>query len=276
MSVIFPGGFNRMTQNDCFLVPWMIVGLAMAMLGSAEAIEGNPALPRLEESITFYASFDQSTTDAELANGAPTGHPGEPNAASPEFSNGVFLKGLETPNGGTYWGSEGNIDLTKSGGIAFWVSPRGWADRELQYIFLLRLLTPNGQLMVGRMDLRPQGKSTPSIYVYAAVESDSVSEPIHGTGQWEDGEWHLVAVNWTDSEVQLSVDGAPFVKTPFKGFLKNGAGAGRLMLGCGWTDGQEGLFAADEVMAVDRPFSDEEIAKLKAEGMAQTERAGKP
>lgn len=187
--------------------------LASITLAGAQDGPRNPVVERFSDDATFYLSFDDHSGLADLScgTGKPTGQRGQP-----VFWNGLFGKAMMA--GSFSYASAGNLDLVGGGALIMWLSPFDWepSNRE-PYLWPFRCGVANGFIMLGRQgrDLSVNRKRA-TIYIYYQVGDEKNGKHIGGGGthDWQNGEWHLVVVNWRRGALELSVDGcAPMALT---------------------------------------------------------------
>src|SRR5688500_14124401 len=139
----------------------IVVWLALAHLAIAQHPTTNPAVQRFDSAITFYLSFEHGL-HAEMAKGKPEPTRVEGKATfHPGISGNAAL--LENPGATAilwYTTLGGNVDLTKPGALALWISPRGWVRGEDEdYFFPAKIMSNYAELMFGRQGRLKEGRA---------------------------------------------------------------------------------------------------------------------
>jgi hypothetical protein len=172
-----------------------------------------PALERLMDWVTFGLSFDGETLTPDMAWGESRGK------LSPTAEFAAGLVGRAARIGGHKdgaWGifdRAGNFPIARRGALSLWLCPLGWDHRNDGYTPILRT-TRNSFILERQGPLEmPDGKTKRNeallaLLITRETGSTSVAAPC---GNWANGQWHLVVVNWSWPRLELSVDGGPLV-----------------------------------------------------------------
>lgn len=211
----------------------------------------NPALEKFGAAITFYASFDEMVT-ADLSNGS--GVPRNPKIEierKPGLYGQAFLAGEQD----VAYDAASNIDLSKPGAVAMWVSAFEWKRDlpETPYIFFLRILDHGRNVMLARMGMKANKET---VYAYAQAGNDKKTLGAGNTQKWEDAQWHLLVVNWRSDALEFSCDGSAMVRGNVSDFGKVEGKPGLLIVGNKGDTNQR--YLVDEVMVFDRPLQQDE------------------
>jgi len=231
----------------------------------------SPAVERFNKSITFHLGFENGL-HADMAKGKA-----EPNRVEGEakFQPGVHGQAVLLNNPGAtamLWYStlSGNVDLTKPGAMALWISPQGWVRSENEdYFFPAKIMSNYAELMFGRQGRLKEGRTD---YIYLWCKVGDSKDILVGGGdslKWENGQWHLWVMNWRSGSVEFSLDGAPPTRmdTPVRFNAEwDGKGHSHLILGC---QGEGTHYLLDEVLMLNRPLDEQEIKWIYDEGMKQ-------
>lgn len=212
----------------------------------------NPALEKFGAAVTFYASFDQAAA-ADLSNG--NGAPRDPKteiALKPGLWGQAFLSGQNS----IAYDAAQNVDLSKPGAIAVWISPYEWKrdPAKTPYLFFLNILDHGRQLMLARMG-NPRNKE--AIYAYGKVGKTGKTVKGGNSLQWKDGGWHLLIANWGGADFEISLDGGALHRQDMPAFETADGKAGQIYVGSKGDPNQQYLM--DEILVLDRPFSQDEI-----------------
>ena len=212
----------------------------------------NPALEKFGATITFYASFDKAVT-ADLSNGNGTQRGPKIEA---EYKPGVYGSAFLAGGQDVAYDAAGNIDLSKPGAVAMWLSAFEWKRDlpETPYIFFLRILDHGRNVMLARMGMKANKET---VYAYAQAGNDKKTLSAGNTQKWEDAQWHLLVVNWRSDALEFSYDGRVMVRGNVPDFGKVGGKPGLLIVGNKGDTNQR--YLVDEVMVFDRLLEQDEI-----------------
>ncbi|MBR2439587.1 MAG: hypothetical protein IKB25_05285 [Lentisphaeria bacterium] len=142
-----------------------------------------------------------------------------------------YLKLVKTPKsqqfvydgrGGSAWlaSKNGNFQYTipeqlmkKSGSVSFWIAPHSWLSRkevsERGYLEFFRTTVGKGAFIAERQGFSGKRKD----YFLTLMNKVMTPMPLVVSGStehWENGKWHLVAINWDDKSYSVSIDGGKF------------------------------------------------------------------
>ncbi|MDQ3030695.1 MAG: hypothetical protein M3R09_11870, partial [Actinomycetota bacterium] len=152
--------------------------------------------------MTFHAGFDQLPADADLSAG--DGKANVP-AAPHELREGLLGKALLCGRTPVSFAAQGNVDLSRPGALAVWISPQDWKRQgETPYLFFLILHGSGRSLMLARMGGTANQEA---LYAHAQVGEHAASALSGHTRDWNAGGWHLLVLNWRAEAVEFSVDG---------------------------------------------------------------------
>jgi hypothetical protein len=234
----------------------LIALLCGTMMACADALvsapSANPALDKFGADITFYASFDH-VASADLSNG--DGAARDPKAEI-ELKPGLWGQAFLSGQKNSVYNAAQNIDLSKPGAIAVWISPFEWKrdPAKIPYLFFLNIIDHGRQLMLARMG-DPRNKE--AIYAYGKAGNTGKSVKAGNSLQWKNGEWHLLAANWRGSDFEFSLDGGALQRQDMPAFENASGKPGQIFAGSKGDPDQQYLM--DELMVLDRPFSPDEI-----------------
>lgn len=159
----------------------------------------------------FQASFDQDFHGLDAKGAVVTGKHAQ--AAPPALSDGKIGKsaligvtiedGKKTGFNVTYPGA-GLIDA-KAGTVSFWCRSLDWDVRDRNYRVFFRAMGPNSDLIVYKV---PDPMICFLIGPRKKEDGKFVWTDIRGAiTHWKKGEWHHVAVTWSDGKGTLYLDG---------------------------------------------------------------------
>jgi hypothetical protein len=228
----------------------------------------NPALKRFSKAISFYASYDQSLT-ADVSSDKPDPRSVE---GKVEFLPGLYGKSLllvSDGHCGVVYHTE-DVDLTKPGACAIWLSPHDWvrSDKE-DYFWPVKIMGNNAQFMFGRMgqQLNPRTRDD-ATYMWAQV-GQNAGVTIGGGSSltWKNGEWHLWVMNWRGNSIEFSIDGEPLSSRSLPAQLDSTGkrGAGLIVAHHVPSD----PYLLDELIVFNRPLTGEEVKWMYDVGMKQ-------
>jgi hypothetical protein len=216
----------------------------------------NPAPEKFGAAVTFYASFDAGAP-ADLSNG--DAKPRDPKLQV-ELKPGVwgqaFLSGEKT----IAYSAEKNVDLSKPGALAVWISPYQWKREEGAdpgYIFFTNVLDQGRQLMLARMGNKLNKEA---VYAYGKAGDTGKSVARGNSRDWKNGEWHLLVANWSNAAIEFSLDGGALGRAELSTFEKAEGKPGLLIVGS--KSGENAQYLVDELMVLNRPLGQDEIKWL--------------
>ncbi len=232
--------------------------LGLSIVAHAQTPENiNPTLEKFSSAITFYASYDQ-TIDADLTNGKGKGTPRDAKsdiAYQPGKWGQAFLSGLQSVS----YSAAQNVDLSKPGSMAVWISPYEW-QRDAQQIpglYFVNVLDQGRQIMLSRMG---ENRNREAVFAYGKAGNKGLSAKNGNSSGWQNGEWHLLIVNWRNAEFEFSLDGRSVRRQEMPEFEKATGKSGQIIVGAIGRKNQQ--FLVDELMILNRPLATEEIQWL--------------
>jgi hypothetical protein len=216
----------------------------------------NPALEKLGAAITFYTGFDSGAL-AELSAGTGAARDKElVIETKPGLWGQAFFAGEKV----IAYDAEKNVDLSRPGALAVWVSPYEWqraAGQDAGYLFFAKVLDQGREIMLARMgDVR----NNEAVYAYAQAGEKGQTIKGGSSLQWKNGEWHLLAVNWSNTAFEISLDGGTLQRQEIAGFETAEGKPGQLFIGS--KTPPDARYLMDELMILNRPLSQDEIKAL--------------
>jgi hypothetical protein len=216
----------------------------------------NPALDKFGAAVTFYASFDHAAA-ADLSNG--DAKPRDPKLEI-ETKPGVWGQAFLSGQQAIAYNAAKNVDLSKPGSLAVWISPYEWKraeGAEPGYIFFANVLDQGRQLMLARM-----GNKLNKEAVYAYGKAGDTGKSVKGgdSQKWENGGWHLLVANWSNAAFEFSLDGGDLHRADLPTFEKAEGKPGLLFVGS--KSGENARYLVDELMVLNRPLGQDEIKWL--------------
>lgn len=216
----------------------------------------NPAPEKFGAAVTFYASYDHGAA-ADLSNGEAA--PRDKKLVietKPGLWGNAFLSGATAIT----YDAAGNMDLSKPGAIALWISPYEWKREEGKdagYIFFAKVMDQGRQVMLARMG-NPLNKE--AVYAYGQASEKGQSVRGGDSRQWKNGEWHLLVANWSNTALEFSLDGGTLNRQNVPGFETTEGKPGQLFVGS--KSGEAAQFLVDELMILNRPLAQDEIQAM--------------
>ncbi|MBI4026378.1 MAG: hypothetical protein HY360_15440 [Verrucomicrobia bacterium] len=263
---------TRTTFAACFLLG-SIVGTVLAQSPSPQTKRAeNPALKRFGREITFYLSFDDEAIQADLANGKsePTTVDGEPQYLPGLYGKAMLLSGVSKSGAwvSVDYPTLDNVDLTKPGAAAVWLSPHGWVRGDVEDLFYpIKIMSGGAQLMFGRQGqlINPLRRND-MVFLWAKVgETKDISLPGGGSLDWKNGGWHLWVMNWRSNSIEFSLDGgAPQRQDLPAKIPPDGDRAGHFIIAMQVASCR---YLLDEIFVLDRPLDGDEIKWMYEQGM---------
>ena len=217
----------------------------------------NPALVEFGSALTFYVGFDNRDLMADLSggNGRPVSRDG-PAVLRPGLYGRALLAGKDP----VVYRAAGNIDLSRPGALAIWVSAYHWRHPKSPPWFSFLYVSDHGRtLSLARMGTAGNREA---VYAYAGAGNKLVSVVAGRSLGWKTGQWHLLVVDWRFQSIEFSLDGrtwhqAGLVNT---GFAHAGGPPGVLHVGGSAAPAQRCLL--DELLVFNRPLTMREIKTL--------------
>ena len=213
----FPGGLVMFA-----LTLTMACLLAVASMAEEKSIhparvyETVPSLREIMSDVVFWANFEESP---EPVMGESYASADE--AVKGEFGSAPGLVGralLCQERNYCCYPAQGNWDLSKPGGLSFWVCPLKWDRSEASGIrnaFFRSNFSRKGYLGINRMAkkiVKRRFVEPDQIYFYAHHFPDTKNTNLKigdSLGpDWADRTWHLFVVNWKGAHFEVSMDGA--------------------------------------------------------------------
>jgi hypothetical protein len=231
-----------------------------------------PELRALTEWVTFGLSFDGGTLEPEMALGESRGQ----RSPAAEFAPGLAGRAVRIGGRGDgAWGvypKAGNFPIARRGALSLWICPLNWNHRDDGYTSLVT--TNKGGLILERQGpaYARDGKllrGEALLAILIARETGNISVAAE-CDHWSNGQWHLIAVNWSWPRLELSVDGGPLsgkaAKEPPRetvfGDLRVGSAHGPATL-------------VDELFIYGRPLAEAEIKAIWEAARAEEVRRGR-
>ena len=195
----------------------MLFLLAEAAFGGAAErylLPSTPTLDLFSDDILFYMSFDDALPTADMAAGE----------AKPSRMRGKLRLGAGLWGKAMLFGDgEGvemefpmaaNMPVPRPGALSFWVCPFAWtrADDEPSVYFFLAF--GRGVICLQRQGALGGGKRRNNCFCFTChglpgIPNVSASTTSDATRPWQNGQWHLVVINWRPSLLEAWLDGKP-------------------------------------------------------------------
>jgi hypothetical protein len=225
----------------------------MASPSPQSAMPANPAIEKFGAAVTFYMSFDRLPLFADLSSGQPE----QRENSELELRDGLYGKALLT-NQRPEFNAVENLDLSKTGAVALWIAPYSWQrEGDEPNLPFITFYDHGITLMLSRQGKVEKPRRTDMIFAYAAVGKESALVSIGASTAWQNGQWHLLAMNWRPGSFEASLDGAKFLRKDAP-FLADAKGApGRFAIGS--KNEKDFNYLTDELLILDRPLEQSEI-----------------
>ncbi len=231
----------------------------------ADVYAQDPVVRELLSDVVFWANFEGTP---EPVWGAP--HVERDQALDGEFATapGIVGQAFVSEGRSRCRYPAADLDLTRPGGISFWVCPVAW-DRSEPTGIRNNLFGTNydnqGYFGVNRMAAVAEGGrqvQNDMLYLYAEnfpganrtyIQLGDTLGP-----EWENGIWHLIVVNWKGSHFEVSVDGGG-LKSGDLGVAIDPTGVSEILVG-----GCQERTLIDEFMVHRTPLTAADISVLCA------------
>ena len=256
-------------KTTSLALPFLAASLALTFLAAplpaAGPAGGNPAADRFNKDLLFYVSFDNGV-EAEVSPKGATPLAGKlqefVKGGGDPFVPGAFGKALKSGEYDLSYDLGDDPQLSQSGSVVHWVASHERKLQDYPYFWTVRLFTGKRMVMFGQMG-DPLNKRT--LYSYTEGEGQKASAFQGNTMAWEDGDWHLVVVNWRPDAVEVSVDGQPPARGNLKQVVNFEGGTSRLTISS--TQGADAdTFRIDEVMVLKGPLDAADIEWIHTHG----------
>lgn len=243
-----------------------VLALALTPAFSAE----NPVFKLFPGDVTFYLSFDEENSNADMAGGK-----GEParKIGTVSYADGVF-GGKSLRSGQLQFDAAKNLDLTLPGTVILWVAPENWPaektePKEKEPGFgAFYAHGGSYELIIGKMGGQPWGNGHMNTYVQYPKLKKHVNCIVYGAGvakNWKNREWRMLACTYKGGNFTNSVNGRKPVTSVLPALMAEPTRFFRL--GTTAKDSDQYRVLVDEVVILKRALSDEEIRKLYDESI---------
>jgi len=197
------------------MVRWVVaVALLSSAVGAGEKylLPSSPTLERFSDDILFYRSFDDESPLADMAVGEAKALRVE---GTLRLRPGLWGRALLFGDGEgarLVYPMARNMPVPRPGALSFWICPVAWtpADEEPSIYFFLAAgkgiicLQRQGRLGGGR---RRHNSFCFTCHGLPGIPNVSASVSSGATMGWQNGQWHLVVVNWRPSVLEAWLDG---------------------------------------------------------------------
>ena len=156
-----------------------------------------------------------------------------------------------------------------TGSLSFWIAPDNWLSRKQVtargYLVFINAKLTKGAFIVERQGF--DGKRRDYLLTLLNKVMSPMPLVVSGsTENWENGKWHLVAVNWDEKGFSVSVDGNKFHRTKYSRSLTAADFSGKLFFALGGGSAQESSLI-DEFCIYRRPLTPEEVQQIYKNGI---------
>ena len=193
--------------------PFLLVALLAGASDPTCPYDTHPVLRPLMDAVTFHHSFDHESMLPDMAVGDWKWKPIEKPTLAPDGLRGKALLG---GSGMLLFPDPKNWAIATRGAFAVWVCPVEW-DHENAGLTTF-VVSQGSAFYVERQGpkRRNNGLWGRREALLAGMQRGVKGNRGAKCSDWQDGEWHLVAVNWSWPELALSIDGKAFNATVFK------------------------------------------------------------
>lgn len=246
---------NLLILFSCTLLASSVLCISKARAQDVAA-NTNPAIEALNNSVTFYMSFDLPTLTADMSSGV-----GEPidTKIKPNLKPGLF-ESAELPEQTISYAADKNLDLSRTGSLALWIKPFDWQRDTTPYLTFANIDDHGHFIALMRMG-NPVNRE--KIYAYAKAGKDSIVLTVDNSLNWKDNQWHLLVVNWRPDSIDFSIDGAPVKNQHLASWATANGAPGTLNI---TKASPTQPWLTDEVIVLDRPLEQKEIEAMWEEG----------
>jgi len=159
--------------------------------------------------------------------------------------------------------------IKDSGSLSFWIAPDSWLSRKevssRGYLVFLYAKLSKGAFIVERQGFDGKRRD------YFLTLMNKVMSPMPlivsgSTENWENGKWHLVAVNWDKNGFSVSIDGNKFHRAKYSRALTDDDFAGKLFFSLGGGSAKESTLV-DEFCIYKRHLTPEDVQQIYKNGV---------
>jgi len=205
------------------------------------------------DAVTFHHSFDHESLAPDMAVGEwKFQRHGEPKLAP-----GLLGKALVAGTGALFFADARNWTIATRGALVLWVSPVRWNHHEAGNTYFV--VSQRAAFYLERQGPLPKPDRSPGRQevVLAGLQGSLRGSRGADCKLWKDGEWHMLAVNWSWPQLALSLDGGAFSAIEFREKPDPGLSGGFML---GSRGGDHTLL--DEFFCFNRPLSEDEVRTL--------------
>ena len=242
-----------------------VVSLCASASDTDRPLGESPGLALLSDEVVFYLSFDSDGARADMAIDNPDPVEVKPRVA---FRNGIHGQALMSGKGGgcAQYQMKGNLDFTKPGAISFWVSPMRWTKGPDQPLIFFFLAWGKGYIGTERQGALSKNRRSNCFILFMHNFPDIPNRVgclvDYCTRHWNDGEWHLVVINWKKAIFEMSIDGRRLSSRVLPRALTTNDFSPRSRFQVGNPGQGPDLTLIDEFTVYRRPLGEGEIREL--------------
>ena len=188
--------------------------LLLAIIGFSAAAFAQEEIyyPEFESSVSFYASFDAGSADADISEGRE-----RPMAVlgKLKFVDGLRGKALFCGKGGANvrYARKDNFTFQRPGTLLFFFKAIDWKTTPGSRVFFTGIESGKGffglQIPGWPKETCPCSRELHTMFMY----SKKVPNKIFGTkqpgGEAECGKWHMIAFSWAPGQLRVNMDNLP-------------------------------------------------------------------
>lgn len=231
----------------------------------ASAAPENPVNDLFDKEITFSLNFDDSTMNADMANGKAA--PKRIRSKKTTFADkGLFGKALLSGN--AEYDAKLNLDLTVPGTLIYWIAPVKWTTTKpasgkepgfTAFYGIGRAKDYGFEMVSGKMHGQPWGAGHFNTYVQYSAKPmiKHVNRVVYNQARassWKNGMWKMIAVTWGGGKFAVSINGGRSLSSSLNKLMTGKTNYFILASG--------GTVMLDEVTILNRALTDAEIKKL--------------
>lgn len=168
--------------------------------------------PEFENSVSFYASFDTATADADISEGRerPIAVLGKLN-----FADGIRGKALLCGKGGANvrYARKDNFTFQHPGTLLFFFKAINWKTTPGSRVFFTGIESAKGffglQIPGWPKEVCPCSRPLHTMFLYSKkIPGKTFSAKLPG-GEAECGKWHMIAFSWAPGQLRVNMDNQP-------------------------------------------------------------------
>ncbi|MBR2508483.1 MAG: hypothetical protein IKB71_01925 [Lentisphaeria bacterium] len=180
----------------------------------AAAVYGSDVIyyPEFEDSVSFYASFDAASPDADISEGRekPVNVVGKL-----KFADGIRGKALFCGKGGANvrYMRKDNFTFNRPGTLLFFIKGIDWKTTPGSRIFFTGFESGKGffglQIPGWPKQICPCSRELHVSFMYSKKFKNKTFFAQMPGGEAECGKWHMIAFSWAPGQLRVNMDNLP-------------------------------------------------------------------